>query len=831
MNRGNVVQPSKQPEPHSKRGDGPPPSGRSGGATCLRTLEIEWRLVGVEPVGFGFAAWLACSPGLPELWTCSAEGRDGARALRIGETGQVPEIEVENLTDMPVLVPAHLVVTGGWQTRAVERSAVIPARARARVPVKCVEAGRWAPRDEKTAAVFEVAHRAGVRTRWSTSLNMVEQLRRNGRFAAEQSAVWQHVEEELSRSPEPSHTRSYEAYLRGVQRSHLDAVRRAGVRAPEGANAVIIFPRGGGFWLDALATPQALAVQASDLLADLFDGSPRDEAEPREAPRVEALLHLLWSAPLRAIEQVAGTVGAAYALASRIQIGKDGPRLVSTEEGKGPADTEATGVVLVVDRALAHISIGSAPPRPALERRADEVSADGRSLHRAEASASRRVEIADGRSADAASARPANVAPRRLVVADADAPRAGSFEVRPAPPSFGAVSAPSAPVNDGGRALGHGASGAASASGASGVAPRAEAPGAPERAKIGRDTMRAIYARARDLLPFEPPPRREVQGYRLMRVLDGNLSWVDIRVSGDGYAVLGSHDRCDLVLASDAGIWLRHMIAICVRLEDDSVALRLIDLKTDVPFFLENDEPQWAVLATGSFAIRIGRHVVCGFPIGATSDDDAPEPQAAAPGRGHTFESLSRSRAAILETSAGDMSAPLIRSMRPRDEPFTIVPAAPVSQIQELVGPSASPNHVRVTLERGGMGASVEIPAEALDTGVLLGRALNCFDGGLRRIFCDAVSRAHVLLLRDRDEVHALDLCTTNGTRVSGRRIRRYRLSNDGSTLELGKKVLFRWHRRLVESPSGPSNRGNPGEGQASEIRHDSGEQGSRPPE
>src|SRR5262245_11985112 len=222
-----------------------------------------------------------------------------------------------------------------------------------------------------------------------------------------------------------------------------------------------------------------------------------------------------------------------------------------------------------------------------------------------------------------------------------------------------------------------------------------------------------------------------------MRVLEGNVSWVDIRITGDGYAVLGSHDRCDLVLASDAGIWLRHMIAICVRLDDNTVGLRLIDLKTDIPFFLEDDVPVWSVTATGPFAIRLGRHVICGFPIGQGDEEPVPEPQApAAMGRVHTFESLSRSRAASMETSAVDASIPIIRPMRARDEPFTLVPSAPVSQIQELIGPSASPNHVRVTLERGGMGASVEIPAEALDAGVLLGRALNCFDGGLRRIFC-----------------------------------------------------------------------------------------------
>ena len=124
------------------------------------------------------------------------------------------------------------------------------------------------------------------------------------------------------------------------------------------------------------------------------------------------------------------------------------------------------------------------------------------------------------------------------------------------------------------------------------------------------------------------------------------------------------------------------------------------------------------------------------------------------------------------------------------------IASAPVSQIHDLLGPSSSTNHVRVTLERGGMGASVELPTEALDAGVLLGRALNCFDGGLRRIFCEAISRAHVLLVRDHDDVFAFDLCSTNGTRVAGQRIRRYRLSDAGSTLELGKKVSFRWHRR-----------------------------------
>jgi hypothetical protein len=312
--------------------------------------------------------------------------------------------------------------------------------------------------------------------------------------------------------------------------------------------------------------------------------------------------------------------------------------------------------------------------------------------------------------------------------------------------------------------------------------------------------MRGIFARARDLLPEGPPARERVQGYRLVRVLDRNISWVDIRISGDGYAVLGSHDRCDLVLSNDAGVWLRHMAAICVRLEDDGVGLRLIDLKTDLPFFLDDDTPRWSVLARGPFAMRLGRHVVCGFPIGAAVMDSAPVPVGPVPSPPNKPPPVEPGRArdphatGVLETGLGfSVDA---RSVPGLNELSSFVPAAPVSQIQDLLGPSASRDHIRVTLERGGMGASVELPADSLEAGVLLGRALNCFDGGLRRIFCEAISRAHVLLVRDRDDVFAFDLCSTNGTRVSGQRIRRHRLSDQGTTLELGKKVIFRWHRR-----------------------------------
>jgi hypothetical protein len=768
MNAGKVVHPKRDAAAESLSkddGSGMVASPRGSTGPGLRALGLTWAVLDVQSLGYGCVAWITVGPGAQNVGV-SARGV----GLRIGETGQVPEIEIENLGDTAVLVPAHLVLSGGWQTRAVERSAVVPARHTARVPVKCIEAGRWAPRDERTGSTFEVAERTSVRTRWSTSVNMSEQLTRHGRFTAEQSAVWQHVEEELARTPEPSHTRSYEAYLRGVKRRHIEAVRAVRVRPPPSANAAVLFLRGGGVWMEAYPTPAALAEQADDLLADLFDASVKHETDVVDAPPVDALLSALWQLPTREVDRIAGTLGA--------------PRVIDglIELPEWAALASVTGSLLTIDGALAHLSIGAPPGRaparqmaPAAASQRAGASSDGASLQ-ADVSHLATSPVATGATgSDGAPAAEASPGPRPVAlhaVVNLDSAAAGRSS----------------------------AAGAAPRSDARVVAlvPRGHAPtaGGP---KISRETMRAVYERARELVPELPIAPQDVRGYRLLRALDGNVSWVDIRIGGDGYAVLGSHDRCDLVLGDDPGIWLRHLLAGCVRLPDGSLGVRLIDLKTDIPFYLEDDAPQWSVTASGPFAIRLGRHVICGFPLGEASSIGVEPPTGAV-----TF-GVGASVAVPAQTfpSLVRVDAP-VPGRRRAGEPFTIVPSAPVSQIQDLIGPSSSPNHVRVTLERGGMGASVEIPASALDSGVLLGRALNCFDGGLRRIFCDAVSRAHVLLLADQGEVFALDLCTTNGTRVAGRRIRRYRLASEGATLELGKKVLFRWHRRAAEpAPNG----------------------------
>src|SRR5262245_9889870 len=98
--------------------------------------------------------------------------------------------------------------------------------------------------------------------------------------------------------------------------------------------------------------------------------------------------------------------------------------------------------------------------------------------------------------------------------------------------------------------------------------------------------------------------RASAAGYRLFWVRGGDIAWMDLPVRRD-YAVLGRHTQCDAVL-DDPEISLRHLLATIVELADGP-ALRLIDLHTDVPFYLQDDVPRRSIVASGPVAVRLGR--------------------------------------------------------------------------------------------------------------------------------------------------------------------------------------------------------------------------------
>ncbi len=305
----------------------------------------------------------------------------------------------------------------------------------------------------------------------------------------------------------------------------------------------------------------------------------------------------------------------------------------------------------------------------------------------------------------------------------------------------------------------------------------------PDGPRIDAEELASGYAWARQGATMRPPAVET--GYRLFWALPPEMGFLDLEARPGRYAVIGRHTSCDAVLGSDPEISLRQLLATSYVLEDGNVALRLLDLFGKCPMFLGDDVPRRSLVATGPLRLRLGRYVLAALPIVERALVTEGEP------------SVDDARVEVHE-----MAAPPRKTLgggrdegHPYRSPSSVASLPPVTGIQ-LVGVAVGPGRSRITVEREGRGASVEVTDADLDRGVLIGRADQCFDGGLRRVLSDVVSRAHLLLLRDGDKVFAFDTGSTNGTYQRGARVRRVELQDAGTELLLGGqggvKLTFR---------------------------------------
>src|SRR5262245_4719459 len=97
-------------------------------------------------------------------------------------------------------------------------------------------------------------------------------------------------------------------------------------------------------------------------------------------------------------------------------------------------------------------------------------------------------------------------------------------------------------------------------------------------------------------------------GFRLFWVRGRDVGWLDLPRRG-AHAVIGRHTNCDLVLDGGPDISLRHLLAATIELAD-GLALRLLDLRTSMPFYLDDDTPRSSIVASGLVLIRFSGYVL-----------------------------------------------------------------------------------------------------------------------------------------------------------------------------------------------------------------------------
>ncbi|GAB4370628.1 MAG: hypothetical protein Kow00128_17830 [Deltaproteobacteria bacterium] len=110
----------------------------------------------------------------------------------VSEGGAVPEIRLTNFSERTVLVVDGTELVGAKQNRIVNASFLIPPKSVTKIPVSCVEQGRWGYRGRTFGrSPYHAAHSI----RKLNVMHHKETLKMRQGYRSDQGGVWRHVAE------------------------------------------------------------------------------------------------------------------------------------------------------------------------------------------------------------------------------------------------------------------------------------------------------------------------------------------------------------------------------------------------------------------------------------------------------------------------------------------------------------------------------------------------------------------------------------------------------------------------------------------------------------
>jgi flavodoxin len=119
-----------------------------------------------------------------------ALGKKEVVVEEVSEGGTVPEIRVTNFSEKTVLVVDGTELVGAKQNRIVNASFLLPPKSVTKVPVSCVEQGRWGYRGRTFG---RSPHHAAHSIRKMNVMHHKETLKSRQGYRSDQGKVWEHV--------------------------------------------------------------------------------------------------------------------------------------------------------------------------------------------------------------------------------------------------------------------------------------------------------------------------------------------------------------------------------------------------------------------------------------------------------------------------------------------------------------------------------------------------------------------------------------------------------------------------------------------------------------
>lgn len=172
-----------------------------------------------DPIEFGNPICIHGLGIVPLLWNGAPElppidlldealGKGTVRVTETSEGGEVPFLKMDNAGNHHVLILEGEELVGGKQNRVVNTSLLVLAGSSIKIPVSCMEAGRWQSSQQdfdSGNAIFRAKSRAVHKQ------NVTMSVRSEGSYRGSQGAVWDEVSASLAEFGAPSATSDFRA--------------------------------------------------------------------------------------------------------------------------------------------------------------------------------------------------------------------------------------------------------------------------------------------------------------------------------------------------------------------------------------------------------------------------------------------------------------------------------------------------------------------------------------------------------------------------------------------------------------------------------------------
>jgi hypothetical protein len=217
------------------------------------------------------------APGYSTLDEALAAGF--VKVTEVSESGHVPELTITNDGHAPVLLLDGEELVGAKQNRIVNLTILVPPRTTLRLPVSCVEAGRWARRSRSLASAGR-AHYASGRAMKVGHVSSC--LRASGARRSDQGAIWDDIHRKAERMAAPSPTQA-SAAMYERSRADLDMLRSKLEALPGQVGAVFAI-KGTIAGMDAFDSA-ATWRKSMGKIVESYGLDALDRAEPRPRAR------------------------------------------------------------------------------------------------------------------------------------------------------------------------------------------------------------------------------------------------------------------------------------------------------------------------------------------------------------------------------------------------------------------------------------------------------------------------------------------------------------------------------------------------------------------